>query len=61
MKSYFDVLDMNYSTNLFINKVDDLGEIHKHPSFLNEAFRLGSELTNVESPPPQKPINVELI
>ncbi len=61
MKSYFDVLDINYSTNLFISRVDDLGEIHKHPTALKEAFRLGSELINVESPPPQKPINVELI
>ena len=60
MKSYFDVLDMNYSTNLFISKVDDFGEIHKHPTALQEASRLGQELITVESPPPQKPINVEL-
>ena len=60
MKSYFDVLDINYSTNLFISKVDDFGEIHKHPTALQEAFRLGTELITAESPPPQKPINVEL-
>jgi multimeric flavodoxin WrbA len=60
MKSYFDVLDINYSTNLFISKVDDIGEIQKHPTALQEAFRLGKELITADSPPPQKPINVEL-
>jgi multimeric flavodoxin WrbA len=60
MKSYFDVLDINYSTNLFTSKVDDFGEIHKHPTALQEAFRLGKELITAESPPPQKPINIEL-
>ncbi|MBC8471287.1 MAG: flavodoxin family protein [Planctomycetes bacterium] len=60
MKSYFDVLDINYSTNLFTSKVDDIGEIHKHPTALKEAFRLGNELIAAESPPPQKPINIEL-
>jgi multimeric flavodoxin WrbA len=53
MKFYFDVLDMNYSINLFINKVDDFGEIHKHPTALKEAFRLGKELITAESPRPR--------
>ena len=61
MKTYFDVLDMNYSINLFINKVDDFGEIHKHPTALKEAFRLGKELITTEIPPPEKPIDVEII
>ena len=60
MKFYFDVLDINYSFNLFINKVDDFGEINKHPAALKEAFRLGKELITSESPPPQKPNNVEI-
>ncbi len=60
MKSYFDVLQINYVTNLFINKIDDLGEIQKHPSALKEAFRLGKELITVEPPLPQKPVNIEL-
>ena len=60
MKSYFDVLDINYAANLFINKVDDLGEIQKHPSALKEAFRLGKELITAEYPLPQKPVNIEL-
>lgn len=61
MKTYFDVLDVNYSTNLFINKVDGCGEIRKHPLALKEAFRFGKELIATDSPPTQKPINVELI
>ncbi len=60
MKSYFDVLQINYVTNLFINKVEQLGEIQKHPSALKEAFRLGRELITAETPTSQKPINVEL-
>ena len=60
MKFYFDVLDINYSFNLFINKVDDFGEINKQPEALKEAFRLGKELITIESPPPPKPTNVEL-
>ncbi len=60
MKSYFDALELNYSSNLFINKVDDFSEIHKHPTALKEAFRLGKELITDESPPPPKPVNIEL-
>jgi hypothetical protein len=59
MKYYFDVLDMQYVANLFVNKVDDCGEIKKHPIALKEAYRLGSELVTVETPP-EKPIDVEL-
>jgi len=61
MKSYFDALELNYSLNLFVNKVDDFGEIHKHPTALKEAFRLGKELITTEIPPTEKPINVEII
>jgi hypothetical protein len=60
MKSYFDVLQINYVSNLFINKIDDLGEIQKHPSALKEAFRLGKELITAAPPLPQKPVNIEL-
>jgi multimeric flavodoxin WrbA len=61
MKYYFDVLEMNYYCNLFINKIDDFGEIKKHPTALGEAHRLGKELVTADSPPPQKPISVELV
>ena len=60
MKSYFDVLEINYVANLFINKVDDCGEIEKHPSALKEAYRLGSQLAAVDTQPPQKIIDIEL-
>ena len=60
MNFYFDALDINYSHNLFINKIDDFGEIHKHPTAFKEAFRLGKELITAESPPPQKPNSIEL-
>lgn len=60
MKYYFDVLDINYAANLFINKVDRLSDIQKHASALKEAFHLGKELITAETPTSQKPINVEL-
>jgi multimeric flavodoxin WrbA len=59
MKYYFDVLDMKYVANLFVNQVDERGAIKKHPSALKEAFRLGKELITAETPP-EKPISVQL-
>ena len=60
MSTYFDSLQMHYVSNLFINKIDALGDIEKHPTVLNEAFWLGSQLVATETPPPQKPVNIEL-
>ncbi len=60
MRSYFDDLDMKYVGNLFVNRVDVRGAIKKHPSALQEAFRLGKELVTVENLP-DKPVDVELI
>jgi hypothetical protein len=60
MKSYFDVFDINYSIYFCISDVDYFGEIHKHPTALKEAFRLGKELITDKSPPPPKPIIIEL-
>ena len=60
MKTYFDSLQVYYAANLFVNKIDALGDIEKHPSALNEAFRLGSLLAATDSPPPQKSIDIEL-
>lgn len=59
-KYFLDVLDMNYAANLFVNKIDEPGQIKKHPSAMDEALRLGRELASTEAPPPEKPINVEL-
>jgi len=61
MKSYFDAIQVHHTANLFVNKIDALGDIEKHPSALNEAYRLGSLLAATDSPPPQKPIDIELI
>jgi len=60
MKIYFDVLEMKYVCNLFINKVDARGAINKHPSALKEAFRLGKELASADTPSPEKPIDIKL-
>ena len=60
MKTYFNVLEMEYFANLFVNKVDTLGAIKKHPSALSVAYRLGKQLSSVDSPLPEKPIDIEL-
>ncbi len=59
-KYFLDVLEMNYAANLFVNKIDEPCQIKEHPSALNEAFRLGQELASTNTPPPEKPTNVEL-
>ena len=59
-KYFLDVLEMNYAINLFVNKIDDPGQIKQHPSAMDEAYRLGRELVSTDTPPPEKPINVEL-
>ncbi|HUW18346.1 MAG TPA: flavodoxin family protein [Sedimentisphaerales bacterium] len=59
MKYYLDVLDMHYTANLFVNKIDSPGRIKQHPSAMSEAFRLGKELVSAAAPP-EEPINVEL-
>jgi multimeric flavodoxin WrbA len=59
MKYYFDVLDMNYAANLFVNKTEEKGQIQNHPSVLKYAFRLGADLVTTPTPP-QKPLDVEL-
>jgi multimeric flavodoxin WrbA len=61
MKTYFDSLQMNYTINLFVNKVDDVGEIKKHPSAMDEAYRLGIMLVRADSAPPSKTIDIELL
>lgn len=60
MKYFFDVLNMNYAANLFVNKVEDPGQIKEHPSAMKEAFALGQKLVAPDSPPPEKPLDIEL-
>jgi multimeric flavodoxin WrbA len=59
MKSYFDAIQMNYVSNLFVNKIDTLGAIKKHPLAMTEAFRLGVDLV-MTTDQPTKPISIEL-
>jgi multimeric flavodoxin WrbA len=60
MKSYFDALQVHYMANLFVSKIDARGDIEKHPSALNEAYRLGSLLAAADASPPEQPIDIEL-
>ncbi len=60
MKVYLDCLEMHYVGGLFINKVDNRGDIEKYPSALREAYCLGSVLAAADAPLPQKPDNIEL-
>ena len=60
MMSYFDSLQVRYVSNLFVSKIDSKGEIEKHPTAIKEAYRLGSELAAGDSPPPEKPVTIEL-
>ena len=59
MLTYFDAMDLKYIANLFVNQVDDRGEIAKHPSALTEAYDLGGKLAGTDAPP-EKPVDVEL-
>jgi multimeric flavodoxin WrbA len=59
MKYYLDVLEMRYCMNLFVNKVDERGEIQQRPEALEEAYRLGGLLVSATEPP-DKTIDVEL-
>jgi len=60
MKYFFDVLDINYAANLFVNKVEDPGQIKNHPSAMEQAFALGQKLVAPDTPPPEKPLDIEL-
>ncbi len=60
MKYFFDVLDINYAANLFVNKMEDPGQIKNHPSAMDEAFALGQKLADPQTPLSPKPIDVEL-
>ena len=60
MKTYFDSLQMHHTANLFVNQIDALGEIKKHPTAMKEAYRLGSQLAASDTKPPEKPIDIEL-
>jgi multimeric flavodoxin WrbA len=60
MKYFLDVLDMSYSANLFVNKVDKPGQIEENRKALDEANRLGAELARSDTPRTEKCNDVEL-
>jgi multimeric flavodoxin WrbA len=60
MKYFFDVLDINYAANLFVNRMEDPGQIKKHPFAMKQAFHLGRQLAAPDTPPPEKPVDIEL-
>jgi len=60
MKTYFDALEMKYVANLFVNQVDDRGQVEEHPSALHQAYQLGVRLAGTDEPP-EKPIDIELV
>jgi len=60
MKYFFDVLEVAYVSNLFANHIDAKGDVLKHPTAMQEARRLATELVLAESPPPKRPQSVEL-
>jgi len=60
MKSYLDSLGVRYESNLFVNEVDEAGDIEKHAAALDEAFKLGSALALRQCIERDKPVDVEL-
>jgi len=55
----FDVLDMRYAANLFVNKLDAAGAVVRYSDAMQQARRLGEELVTIAAPP-GKPIDVVL-
>lgn len=60
MQAYFDTLEMRYVYNLFVNQIDLPGAVEKHPTAMEEAFRLGGQLVSTDIPMPEKPVDVLL-
>lgn len=60
MKIYFDSLDVRYASNLFVNQIDEAGDIEKHPAAMDEAFKLGSALALRQCIERDTPVDVEL-
>jgi len=60
MKYYLDTLDMRYWASLFVNKVEEPGQIKQHPLALKEAFRLAVALAMSAPSASQKSLDIEL-
>ena len=50
MKYFFDVLDMKYAMNLFVNNVDKKGDISEHKSAIKHAHDMALELIDRKKP-----------
>jgi multimeric flavodoxin WrbA len=59
MKYWLDALGCAYAANLFVNQVDQRGEVRTHAEAMKAAFRLGQALAGAAPLPPQ-PETVEL-
>jgi len=59
MKYWLDATEFDYVANLFVNHVDERGDIAKVPAAMQEAFRLGRELASADVPKPQEPTTAE--
>ena len=59
VRSWLDVLNMTYAAGLYINQVDDAGDIEKHPTAIKEAFDLGRKVAQMGAPA-EKPLEPEL-
>ena len=60
MKTYLDSLGVRYESNLFVNQVDEAGDIEKQATAMDEAFKLGSALALRQCIERDKPVDVEL-
>lgn len=59
-KYFFDVLEMTNSGNLWVNRVDERGDVLNRPDAMKEAFRLAGELADPARPVPGAPDTVAL-
>ena len=57
VKSVLHVLEIKYSAELFFPHIDRKGEIARHPTALQDAFRAGKELVEGPVVPPTPPVN----
>ena len=60
MKYYFDALDIKHVSNLFVNKIEQPGQIKNHPAALEHAFQLAKQLADPNTPLPEKSTIIQL-
>jgi multimeric flavodoxin WrbA len=58
-KYFFDVLETTYWSNLWVNRVDDKGEVVEKPAVVADAFRLGADLVSAPREERRKPKSTE--